>query len=469
VEQVVAGGLTTCVRTTDGSVLCFGAQWVGDPERAIPWDPQPEPQNAWLERPATRLVAGGETKCAFDAAGRAACWSTGEGLSGGVPEDLGEPPVVVAPSDSHVCVLHATGEVACRGDNNAGQLGAVGYHDGTRPVEAVGLADATRVVVGEGFSAALRSDGRVVRWGRFNDAYGGEWSSPVPVEVAGIDDATAIAAGRWHVCALRRSGTVACWGDNQAGQLGDGTSHGRLEPVSMVGVTDATALATADRQTCALLRDGRVTCTSDPSPDGTEVQRDLAATGVRQIVGNWSGIYTLHDDGQVLLWSVTADGTVSQPMPGYTSATSLDLGVCIACARWADGSAGCLFPPNESWICQPDWAVLEGVRALGPVAEVAPGARHVCVRLPDGSVACAGESTVGQLGRGTYEQSNAFAPVEGLADAIDVDCGEAHCCAVRASGHVACWGANHHGQLGDGAVGTTPWRLVRELAVVPGL
>jgi alpha-tubulin suppressor-like RCC1 family protein len=279
----------------------------------------------------------------------------------------------------------------------------------------------------------------------------------------------AISAGRWHVCVLRRSGTVACWGDNQVGQLGDGTNKGKLEPVAMTGVADAVAIATADIQTCALIRDGRVTCSSNPADDGTEVQRDLPTTGVKQVIGGWGGIYTLHDDGHVLLWSLNRYETVSQPMTSFDNALSLEQGVCTTCARWADGSAGCLYPSWESWICQPEWEVLEGIRALGPVAEVAPGARHVCVRLLDGSVVCAGEGDVGQLGRGSYDNSSTFAPVEGLSDAKAVACGESHCCAVRAAGQVACWGADFRGALGDGKEGGVPLPVVRDFIVVPGL
>jgi alpha-tubulin suppressor-like RCC1 family protein len=47
----------------------------------------------------------------------------------------------------------------------------------------------------------------------------------------------AIAAGIDDSCALTSAGSVKCWGDNYYGQLGDGTTIGRLLPTTIAGFT----------------------------------------------------------------------------------------------------------------------------------------------------------------------------------------------------------------------------------------
>ena len=76
-------------------------------------------------------------------------------------------------------------------------------------------------------------------------------------------DFTAIATGAYHSCALRTNGTVACWGGNYSGQLGDGTTTGRLTPVPVVGLSDATAIAPGGGHSCALRTNGTVACWGD--------------------------------------------------------------------------------------------------------------------------------------------------------------------------------------------------------------
>jgi alpha-tubulin suppressor-like RCC1 family protein len=252
IVDVVAGWGWTCIANADGTVDCWGAQvgglGYGSGSTAAILECARLRRIAGIDD-ARDLVAGQMNACAITAARRVRCWggnesgqlgrgtmSPGEGIPAppiGLPEDI----VELAAGSQHTCARtsggalfcwgdSSGGELACRGANGSGQLGLVGYHDGTRPVEAVGIDDATRVVVGEGFSAALRADGRVARWGRFATGEGGEWISLVPADVAGIGDGIAISGGRWHVSVLRRSGAVACWGANFRGALGDGKQGG---------------------------------------------------------------------------------------------------------------------------------------------------------------------------------------------------------------------------------------------------
>jgi alpha-tubulin suppressor-like RCC1 family protein len=86
---------------------------------------------------------------------------------------------------------------------------------------------------------------------------------------------------------------------------------------------------------------------------------------------------------------------------------------------------------------------------------VSLGAQHSCALLEDGSIACWGSNTFGQLGRLQADASVTAAtpePVHGIRSATSLAAGAAHTCASLADGSVACWGANNAGQLGTGTL-----------------
>ena len=58
----------------------------------------------------------------------------------------------------------------------------------------------------------------------------------------------AIEAGWNHSLAIHSDGTLRAWGENFEGQLGDGTTTGRLTPTQVPALTGVTAIATARRQ-----------------------------------------------------------------------------------------------------------------------------------------------------------------------------------------------------------------------------
>jgi alpha-tubulin suppressor-like RCC1 family protein len=83
--------------------------------------------------------------------------------------------------------------------------------------------------------------------------------------------------------------------------------------------------------------------------------------------------------------------------------------------------------------------------------QLATGSTHACARRRDGTVACWGSNTRGQLGDGTTTDSAAPVSVVGLADVVHVAAGANVSCAVVASGAAYCWGSNALGGLGDGS------------------
>src|SRR5262249_11474904 len=121
------------------------------------------------------IVAAECRTCALLQNGKRRCWgASDDGNSCG----LGRP--------RHSCTVLADGSVACRGNNDFGQLG-----DGTE------------------------------------EERGG------PVRVRGISNAAEGVAGQVSNCARTNEGRVFCGGENSYGELGDGTTESKAEPTEV--------------------------------------------------------------------------------------------------------------------------------------------------------------------------------------------------------------------------------------------
>lgn len=82
------------------------------------------------------------------------------------------------------------------------------------------------------------------------------------------------------------------------------------------------------------------------------------------------------------------------------------------------------------------------------VAEMAV-AGHYCVRHLDGTVACAGNNSDGQVGVGVTGGSySTLQTIPSLQNALQLAIGEKHTCA-RGTGYYTCWGDNSFGQIGN--------------------
>lgn len=168
---------------------------------------------------------------------------------------------------THACGLTlGTNRAYCLGRGALGQLGHGSVPDEvTSPVAVSGGHTFTELGLGDGFSCGLRTDGRVLCWGRRDLGQLGDASTvatrSTPALVSGLDTVTQLAAGRSHVCAVRSDGTVWCWGDDVNGQLGDGTVGGfSATPSQVVELTEVEQVSAGGTFTCALRTDGDVWC-----------------------------------------------------------------------------------------------------------------------------------------------------------------------------------------------------------------
>jgi len=293
------------------------------------------------------------------------------------------------------------------------------------PPEGVCLA------AGDTHSLAVGPDGTVWTWGANNFGQLGDGTTDgrlTPVRVPGLTDVVAVAAGYGHTVALRRDGTVWAWGWNYYGQLGDGTTDRRLNPVQVAGLTDMVAVAAAYGRTVALRRDGTVwawgTNYSGQLGDGTTANRSAPVqvqglSDVASVTAGSSHTVALRSDGTVWTWGGNSFGQLG------------------------DGTTGNRSAPVQA-------------PGLSDVIALDAGAGHTVVLRRDGTVWAWGWNKDGQLGDGTTTDRTTPTQAPGLTESAFVSAGGGHTVALRADGTVWAWGLNTSGQLGDGT--TAGWR-----------
>ena len=333
------------------------------------------------------------------------------------------------------------GSTDCWGFNDQLQLGLPATTPGAPAptgVPALAPAIATQISAGkstfnrEDHTCARLQDGTVACWGA-DDAgqLGNGTTHPFagPGLVSGITTAVQVAAGGRHSCAALQNGTVACWGANDAGQLGNGTTSPSAAPVLVTGITTAVEVTAGEDHSCALLQGGTVDCW------GNDFYGEL---------GNGHA-----GNGQSSSVPVAAEIFPTNP------ATEISAGGYNTCAVmqnrtvtcWGNGDHGQLgngmvFPEDSSPVL---------VANINNATDVSTGLDYACAVRADGGVSCWGSNLNAQLGNTTHIDATNFdaptpADVLRIAGATQVSAGDGHTCATLAPGTAACWGA---GALGD--------------------
>jgi alpha-tubulin suppressor-like RCC1 family protein len=168
---------------------------------------------------------------------------------------------------------------------------------------------------------------------------------------------------------------------------------------------------------------------------------------------------------------VVVDGHGLPPIIGLTATSAADalrgLQVTIGSTRERPALApagtivgvshhGVTLQPGDA--VQPGWALdIEVSDGSRPVKAVAGSLGHACVLVIDGSVACWGKNSAGELGSGTGADSSRPVTVQRLGSASAIVTGEGFSCALLVDRTVACWGAIGPNPTGDGTIISLRW------------
>lgn len=205
--------------------------------------------------------------------------------------------VAVAPGEGYSLALKADGKV-------------IGW--GARSIIPAGLGNVVAIAAGYSHSLALRSDGTVAAWG--GNSYG---QSDVPAGMGGV---VAIAAGHTHSLVLKENGTVAMWGGN--GQFS--------VPTGLGGII---AVAAGELHLLALKSDGSVVAWGDNTYGQTSTPAGLG--GVVAIAAGSYHSLALRANGTVVSWGAPTSGSVPAGLGGVVA---IDAGGGSSVALKEDGT-----------------------------------------------------------------------------------------------------------------------------------
>lgn len=370
------------------------------------------------------------------------------------------------------------------------------------PVACAATPCVVQLVGAASHFCALMSDATIQCWGR---AYRGSLgrgpdagSSPsLPAPVVGIADATQIASSATvsSTCARLADERVLCWGDNANAQLGLTAPAATLDsldhhtPTEIAVSVPLAHVAIGQLNGCAVAADGgdlycwgnnaqQVLGRPDAATTGNLAyqgpaladRRDLELT--RLAVG-YRTAFGVTADGGLVSWGAMSgrQSSLSHTLP-MLHATPDDVVSVSSAGRQATEAATCVVArgrlycwgrntqgilgtglPDDERL--PAEAIIEAKE--GSFAQqVAVSTMHACVRMTDGTVACSGSNTYGQLGApSTVTSSATFIRVALQGHAVRIASSANAVCALLKTGEVHCWGGNTFGELGRGTVDST--------------
>lgn len=329
--------------------------------------------------------------------------------------------------------LKNDGTVWATGDGSIGLLGNGAWHSTKEPVEVIGLNDATHhvtTIAGGGFAAfVIRNDGTLWGWGANWDGQlgiGNYISQNTPSHVSTGHSVIAVAGGNNHTLLVQSDGTVWAMGDDSRGELGDGTTNIEDAPVQVADLLDvytetATAVAAGTNTSFALASDGTVwawgqndagqlglgttgdvgTPTQMSFPEGVTIVA-IAASGT-----NGMG---LDSTGNVWGWGSLGNSDGTPKLSGLSNVKAIATSSINQLAikndgtlwGWGDGAQGQL--GNGSYNGQGTPTQFNDVQG---VTAIAAAYGETFVVKADGSLSGFGASSLGQLASnlGVYNYS----------------------------------------------------------------
>ncbi|MGO8673906.1 MAG: choice-of-anchor tandem repeat GloVer-containing protein [Capsulimonadaceae bacterium] len=284
-----------------------------------------------------------------------------------------------------------------------------------------------------------QTTGSVYSWGA---AYvgNGNFGSTLPVLLPSLANATAASSGCFDTDVLLSDETVWSWGWNNYGGVGNGTTTDAAVPVQVVNPLDPTGYLTG------------VTALAEGGYDSIALRSDgtVWAWGDNDVFGEL-GIGTSTGQSDVAV-QVT---NPSDPTGYLTSVVAIAAGMAHNLALRADGTLwawgfnGWGQLGNGTWSNSDIPVQVTGL--TGTIAGISAGGAQSLAVLSNGTVWAWGYNTDGELGNGTTTPSNTPVQTTGITNAVAVGAGTAGSLALLSDGTVDAWGDNYYGELGNGS------------------
>jgi len=313
---IAAGLRHVCALTSEGKVLCWGANasgQLGDGTRAT----RMHPTAVTALDGADQIVSGDEHTCARTSGNQALlCWGQnahGELGDGTTEERLSPVPV----SDLHaVSSASAGGHQTCARKTNRFVLCWGEVHEGgtvNQPTPVFGMTETEEVAVGAHHACARGAEGRVLCWGSNNLRQLGiphVADRGMPVAVPHVESPVVqLALGHEHSCARTEQGAALCWGGGLRCVPGEWFEGKRVavKPGAIPNMDDVSLVAAGGDQACAVRKDGSVVCAHEKGTSSARADRSCTA----------------------------------EPIAGLSAVSALALGDGFGCALKTDGTVWC--------------------------------------------------------------------------------------------------------------------------------
>lgn len=413
VRQAASGTGFSIFLKTDGTLWGMGDNTVGQLGNNPAVDQLTPVQ---IATDVANIAAGGyET---FFIKNDGTMWKTGERVR--VPEMFTTNVAKIAAGYQHTLLLKTDGSLWTYGSNEYGQLGD-GFRLTSRTVPAK-IADGVADIAAGGYhSLFVGTDGML--WGMGAGLSAAQpTTSPSPAVIQ--TETIQMAAGSAHTLFLKSDGTLWAIGQNEAGQLGDGTTVKRARPVQ-------------------------------------------TASDVRQAAAGGNISLFIKNDFSLWLSGYTGVIQVGTGSPTTARATPFQIGTEAAFVAARDARAYVITRGGS--LRQLDTSLNNAgqtVEIATGVAQVAPGDDHLLFLKTDGSLWTSGNNQFGQLGDGSKTWRGHPLPV--ARDVVRIAAGAHHSLFLKADGSLWGMGLNYYGELGAGSPSsiTTPVQIASDVAEI---
>ncbi len=340
----------------------------------------------------------------------------------------------------HTCIIASNGAVMCAGEPDDGKLG---NNDDSTPqtsfvAEANNFTDWVIIRGDNNSNCGIRTNGEAYCWGENNAGQIGDGTTTnalIPTKVIGGHTKwTSIDADQDHSCGIS-NGRAYCWGDSSYGRLGNDLATGDMTQPTIVGggYTDWLHINVGRYHSCGVRQNGRAYCwgrnnTGQLGDNDAGSSKELP----EEVDGDhtdWSYIHTssehtcgIRNGGELYCWGENDDGKLGANL----------------------GTGGSRDTPQLVSGGITDWTY------------VWAGSHNTCALHGSGEAYCWGRNDNNQLGLagGAGASEDEPQPVDPGLSITDWKFigsqGENFGCAVRESGALYCWGRNEHGAFGDG-------------------
>ncbi len=492
-KSISAGGQHSCaIKNQDNTLWCWGSNennQIGNKSiRSAAPSPRVISNDPWLI-----IVTSDQHSCGIDETGTLHCWGKNDSgqVGNGTTIDQETPAAISANTDwsnvslgtNHSCATRKDNTLWCWGSNTSFQLGHSPENNQqpsqlnqTNEDDSSTTEQWLASSSGNSHTCAIKTDNSLWCWGGNTKGQIGQGSVTAffsePTQLAENDTWLSISANGDHNCAVRKDDrSLWCWGNNQAGQIGNGTTENSLTPSLIAEGSTWDKISLGTDHSCGIKDNGSLWCWGDNSRSQLGDGSTLASSSPKQIGSaiNWQAISlgnqfscAISSDGRLWCW-----GGNDQYQQGNAETTDIVAPSVISDdSDWRSISSGnthsCAIKNDDSLWC---WGnsiygqVAQDVDAKIPTQEpsasswssLSANGNHSCAVKNDNSLWCWGFNSQGQLGNSSTTSQANPTPVVADSNWIDLDLGSDHACAIRDNGSLWCWGNNSQSQLGDGS------------------